>query len=373
MTDKTFDFTGYFTIVLTENLRNQYDIITKTFEDCWQLHITNVIFLVTIDVQRKTAIYTYFPYTQFHCESVAPVILNYFIANNSFLYATSPLFPSKTRNLHRCPLTVATFTFIPYIFLEKYKNGTIYIDGIDGITFRVLGQRLNFTPIILVPPNNEMRGKIYANGTMTGAMLLVGYQVGMCSVQFFFFQVMKNIVNVTIGAIAYDTTRTAWFSASFPYFHSGLVFAIPAPKQLTQFQRLFIPFRYIIWSCISTMFVIGFVVTVALKSAAEINQRNFVVGRRNRTPFVNMINICLGGAIMAVPTRNFARTMFIVWMFGCIVLRNAYLGALFDVLKKRTTAGSLNSLDELVEANYSLYMPATSMYVFDNFPKTKPL
>lgn len=117
------------------------------------------------------------------------------------------------------------------------------------------------------------------------------------------------------------------------------------------------------------MFVIGFVVTVALKSVANIAQRNFVVGRRNRTPYVNMINICLGGAILAVPTRNFARTMFIVWMFGCIVLRNAYLGSLFDVLKKRKTARALDTLDELIAANYLLYMNPSVMHLFNHFPR----
>lgn len=173
MTDAAFDYTGFYTIVLTENQRDQYNILTNILRDCWLRHITNVIVLVSIDTQRRTAIYTYFPYTQFHCEAVAPVILNYFLANNTFLYHET-FFPPKTNNMHGCKLAVATYNLVPFMFLTKLENSTIYTDGIDGIVFRVLSQRLNFTPTIIVPPNNQMRGEIWPNGTMTGSMKLVG-------------------------------------------------------------------------------------------------------------------------------------------------------------------------------------------------------
>lgn len=123
-------------------------------EDCWSIYITNVIVLATIEIKTRTAIYTYFPYTIYHCESVAPIILNYFI-HSSFLYETD-FFPSKLQNLYKCPLRVATIEEIPYMFLIPNKNGSIYTDGIDGILFRVLSQRLNFTPVLMIPSEEEI-------------------------------------------------------------------------------------------------------------------------------------------------------------------------------------------------------------------------
>ncbi|KAG4066549.1 hypothetical protein HA402_007185 [Bradysia odoriphaga] len=58
--------------------------------------------------------------------------------------------------MYKCPLLVATSEEIPYMFLIPQENGTIYTDGIDGIIFRVLSQRLNFTPILLIPSNEEI-------------------------------------------------------------------------------------------------------------------------------------------------------------------------------------------------------------------------
>lgn len=123
-------------------------------EDCWSLYITNVIVLATIEIKTRTAIYTYFPFTIYHCEAVAPVISNYFI-HSAFQYETD-FFPPKLNNMYKCPLHVATVQEIPYMFLISQQNGSIYTDGIDGIIFRVLSQRLNFTPILIIPSEEEI-------------------------------------------------------------------------------------------------------------------------------------------------------------------------------------------------------------------------
>lgn len=119
------------------------------------------------------------------------------------------------------------------------------------------------------------------------------------------------------------------------------------------------------------MFIVGFIVIVTLKRNNFEQQRSFIVGRQNRAPFINMMNICLGGGIVTIPTRNFARTMFIVWMFGCVIIRNAYLGSLFMMMQKRRNKYPFATMDELIDANYTLYVPDTLMYLFDGFPRAK--
>lgn len=116
------------------------------------------------------------------------------------------------------------------------------------------------------------------------------------------------------------------------------------------------------------MFAIGFIVIVSLKWF-KVDQRKFIVGAKNRTPYMNMINICLGGSISTSPRRNFARYMLIVWLFGCIILRNAYQGSLFDVLRKPKSAPPKDTLDAMLDANYSLYMRPNLYYLFDNISK----
>lgn len=158
--DSLFDYTGFYTIVLTESRRNQYMIINKILNDCWSLYITNVVIVAPMgsELDSRSAIYTYFPYTVFHCEKVAPVILNYFI-NNTFLYATDH-FPDKLKNMHRCPLTLVTQNLLPFMILYENENGRYRTEGIDGTTFQVLSEHLNFTPIVVVPPH-QMNGNSY--------------------------------------------------------------------------------------------------------------------------------------------------------------------------------------------------------------------
>lgn len=148
--DNLFDYTGYYTIVLTEARRDQYIIISKILNDCWSVYITNVVVVASMgsEADSRSAIYTYYPYSVFHCEKVAPVILNYFI-KNSFLYDIDH-FPDKLKNMYKCPLTVVTHNVTPFMILHNDKKG-YRTEGIDGITFRVLSQQLNFTPIIEVP------------------------------------------------------------------------------------------------------------------------------------------------------------------------------------------------------------------------------
>lgn len=173
--------------------------------------------------------------------------------------------------------------------------------------------------------------------------------------------------------MVYDATHIKWFSSSFPHFRSGLVFAVPAPKPLSVIGRLLVPFSFIIWFCLLAMFIIAFAVLVSLRWNAFVQQRTFVVGRKNRSPFINMISICLGGAVVAVPTRNFARTMLIMWLLACVVMRNAYIGAVFTMLKNRSNRKPFNTLDELIKANYPLYMPDSLMYLFDGIPQASKL
>lgn len=174
MSEENFDFTGYYTILLTGSARNHYDTITQILSDCWELYITNVVVLVALKIQHKTAIYTYFPFTQFHCEKVTPVIINYYLAaTDSFLFGDNSFFPPKTQNMFQCPILIATCHTNPYMLIRRHANGSIYLDGIEGLAIRHMSQQLNFQPTIVIPPNNERGGRIYKNGTAIGSIGMV--------------------------------------------------------------------------------------------------------------------------------------------------------------------------------------------------------
>lgn len=180
-----------------------------------------------------------------------------------------------------------------------------------------------------------------------------------------------NEVNISIGLISYTVERQRMFSTSFPYYQSAIRFAVPKGKPLTAFQKLFMPFRYIIWTCIISLFGIGLFVIIALRF--DFRHRAFVVGNQNATPYMNMIAVFLGVSMTILPRRNFARFVLTVWMIGCVVLRNAYQGSLFQFISTLKSAPVVSNLDEMLENNYSLYVRKELFYMFDSVPKAKPM
>ncbi|XP_037040009.1 uncharacterized protein LOC119077005 isoform X2 [Bradysia coprophila] len=247
------------------------------------------------------------------------------------------------------------------ILTESYRNqytiitredGTIYTDGIDGIIFRVLSQRLNFTPILLIPSDEEIeRESPREIGT---------------SISVWMKMVHSGKANLTISSFAYTKDRADLLTASFPYFFSSLLFTVPNGRPYTAFEKLFLPFKYIIWSCIGTSFGLGFITIFVLKFSSK-DKRDFFIGHRNRTPFLNMFNIFFGGSIQRPPTRNFARTLFCIWIFACTVIRSAYQGAIFDLIKERKTVPAVDTVPQLIEHDYALYMTAITLNMF-KFP-----
>lgn len=63
----------------------------------------------------------------------------------------------------------------------------------------------------------------------------------------------------------------------------------------------------------------------------------------------------LGGAITFGPIRNFARTIFLIWLLGSLVLRSSYTGAMFSFIQSQRSAVEIRNLEQLVKYNFSIY------------------
>lgn len=173
----------------------------------------------------------------------------------------------------------------------------------------------------------------------------------------FLLQISSREANVSLGGIIVAASRAEIFSMSYAYVYGSLVYAIPSGKPYSSFEKLFFPFKYIIWSCICALFVIATILLVALKCFPK-KMRNFLLGKSNNMPLFNMYNICLGGTVSMrdIPLRNFARTLLLIWLLATLVLRNAYQGKLFDNLRSHQRAAPYFNLDELYASELKLYL-----------------
>lgn len=152
--------------------------------------------------------------------------------------------------------------------------------------------------------------------------------------------------------------RAKKFSYSIPYFYDSLIFAIPPAKAYSSLEKLFFPFKTTVWWCICASFVVVSIIILILKSISK-SKRDFVFGRNNDAPFFNLISTCLGGVITEyqLPRRNFARTIVGIVLLTTLILRNAYLGNLFNFLRMQKRMEPLYYIQDIFESDVTLFVP----------------
>lgn len=319
---------GFFTIILTEHMEQTK--ITQIFRDCWEHHMINVNVLQFKETDEQVHVYTFYPYTPDHCEYIESNFL--FSMENHTISIQDDLFPNKLRDFFKCPLLLATYTIPPYMILQRLADGTYITKGIEGKLYRELAATLNFHPVVRVGMEK------YLGGAAEN------------------FQMLKmRKVNFTMFAAVNTVERSTEFTSSFPYAYASVVFIIPHGPPYTPLEKLALPFEKTVWCFVGICTGMAFTIISYLSGWCSKKCRNFVFGLNNRTPFLNYINVMLGGSITSEPVHNFARTIFSIWLVGSLVLRSSYQGALFRFIQSQRSAIEIHSLEQLVEYNFSIY------------------
>lgn len=304
-------------------------MITQIFHDCWKHHMINVNVLRFEQMDQHVYVYTYFPYTLNHCEYIESTFL--FSMKNQSISIKSDFFPNKLRNFYKCPLILATYTIPPYMILHKSDDGTYITKGIEGNLYREMATSLNFHPMVRVGT------KKYLNAVENFQLLKMGK------------------VNFTMFAAVNTAERSLAHTSSFPYAYSSVVYLIPNGPPYTPLEKLILPFETYVWLWIVICTGMAFVTVAYVSGCCSKKWQNFVFGAKNHTPFLNYINIMLGGAITCGPVRNFARTIFLIWLLGSLVLRSSYTGAMFTFMQSQKSAVDISNLEELIKYNFSIY------------------
>ncbi|XP_061397721.1 uncharacterized protein LOC133333420, partial [Musca vetustissima] len=332
---------GYFILVYTGKEADRLGNIKEMFKRLFSLYVTNVN--VMLMMGKYPYLYTYFPFAPNKCHSSSPSYFASFqgVEKNPNFTLGKNLFPTKVENMHGCSLSVITWTYLPYIVVERNEETgeLISLHGIEGSVISLLAERMNFT-IEIKQPNTNDRGDIYPNGTATGAAKMI----------------LEKKANITIVSYMYNKGRADVMSASASYLNLPYLLAIPQGRPLTAFQRLIKPFRYIIWSCFTSSFLFAILCIYYIRFLGKTKLMNFIYGQGNRIPFTNLLSTLLGGAVYSnLPYRNFARFLLTVWILYTLVLRTAYSGELFNILQDGKARNNFKTLQEVVERNYTIY------------------
>lgn len=340
LTTDVYDYQGFFIIVITQPEKN----IKKIFEDLWSCYITNAN-VVTLNSHNlnEVNIFTYFPFAEFHCEQIEPVLYNIFTIDRGFKKSL-PYFHKKVSNMHGCPLSVATFDFPPFVTINRHDRGLITLSGLDGSLITLMSETMNFTLKVVDVTDDNLWGTLYENGSSNGATKML----------------MDGAVNSTIGYYTLSALTFQLLSASHAYYTSSLVWMVPPGNDFTSLSKLTKPFDLILWTFVIAVFLISMLVVVLIKRC-PISIRNFVFGENVSSPGLNILNICLGGSLNRTPTKNFARALLCIFMLYCIIIRCSYQGALFKFMRMEPKEPIADSFYKMIERNYVFYMRKTSI------------
>ena len=332
---------GYILVVLVSGMMLELPLVTEQF---WNINMFNINFIV--DDSGRILLLTFKPFDVNSCGDTSPFIINEYV-NGSYL--SSAFFPQKIKNLHECHIKVVTFNCPPMVMIRRTKNNSYDISGIDGELLKGIAKILNFTIQIVNISDTIRWGTLDDNGTSTGAMKMV----------------IDGEVDFTIGMYTITSLRNKYMTSSQSYFTIPFLLIIPPGAQFSPFKKLFRPFRDVVWILILLTFVIGFVVIFVVKFQSNVI-KDFVLGIKNDTPFLNIFNIFFGGSMNLMPSRNFARFLLTTFVIFCFVIRTLYQGALFQFLQKEDRAKEAQTIDELIERNFIFYMLPASFETTKN-------
>lgn len=146
--------------------------------------------------------------------------------------------------------------------------------GIEGNLFREMAASLNFHPTVRVGK------KTYTSGAVENFAML-----------------KRGQVNLTMFAAVNTVERSTEFTSSFPYAYSSVVYTIPPGPPYSPLEKLILPFEKYVWLWIVICTGAAYIAIKCVSGGCSKKGRSFVFGPKNRTPFLNYINILLGGAI----------------------------------------------------------------------------
>uniref|UniRef100_A0A182W4C0 Ionotropic glutamate receptor L-glutamate and glycine-binding domain-containing protein n=1 Tax=Anopheles minimus TaxID=112268 RepID=A0A182W4C0_9DIPT len=350
------DYSGRYLLVVTARNAQQNIEWSRLFRFLWLRHIVHVNVLLTT-ANGTVRVYTYEPYSPNHCGRPVAKLVTVF-PGGIVQKQHRNLYPRRRlTSLHNCTLQVGSFEAKPYTFLQRKVDGYTELGGFEGDLLRLLAHRLQFRVNVTESPNQMQWGVMGPPGNSTGTMQLV----------------QDELVDLVIACMALDVTRSSYLKPGWAHYTSRILFAVPQGRQYSAFEKLFRPFRLDIWAALGG--VLGMVATVVgMLSCGQRARtwRGFVYGPSVHMPLLRALYLLWGGSVVAVPRRNFARSLLVLWLGFTFVLRTLYQGSLYLYLQRSATYPPLATIDEIQQSTLHYHMVNIAMRFFVDRPDIKP-
>ncbi|XP_029711599.2 uncharacterized protein LOC115256781 [Aedes albopictus] len=339
MESTKFDLFGYYTFVINTVTDSQ---IFDTFNTFWKLKIIRTVLVVVNDDHPD--LYFYTPYSRSSCGS--PTI------HHTRDPSTAQLFMQRLNNFYNCSLRLGTFQTPPFVRINSAEpNRSATVSGFEGDLVTTLSGQLNFQLNVVTPPDNGEWGEARPQNS-TGLMGIL----------------QDGTADFGIGCLGIIPQRNEILQPGRPHYTSRILFAVPEGRPFTAFEKLFRPFKAVVWFT-SAAIMSAFTVLVLILKFTSNTVRDFIYGNDNRTAFLNFFNVYFTGVLPRLPQRNFARTLLILWIIHCFIVRSLYQGSLFKYLQAESNQKAVETISEIEHSNLYYYIFKMSERFFQNNPR----
>lgn len=330
ITPTRFQFSGEFLFVLIDG---RFAEIEDVFKVLWNLQFVNVNIMYEDEESGEVFVETFFPFDSVKCGETTPDIINQF-KNDKFV--NEPFFPEKLNDLQGCQLRVATSNqSVPYSFAELLPNGSYHLHGRDILLIEALSKALHFK-INYVFIGEE--GYLLENGTATGP----------------FEMLLEKQADLIAADYWLKVNRLQFIDYSTPYITQQIAFIIPPGSELTSFEKFIRPLDIYTWILL-VLFIGIAVLVIYVVGKSSTTFQDFIFGIGIRKPYMNILHAIFGGSQPQLPQRNFARSLLMMFLLFCLVMRTLYTGSLYRFLQSKVHHKEAQSINEMVEKDFKFY------------------
>lgn len=343
---KTHVVVGFYAVVLINGELHQASDIFAMF---WRLHMFHVI-VIFEDRFGSVQVETFVPFNYNKCDDATPVRINQF-KDGKFTNAIKNMFSNKMKNLHKCPVRVATSNESePFVIVKTFKNGTRQLKGRDIALIESLAESLNFTiKYTFIGPE----GYFFENGSADGPLKAV----------------IDGVADLAVADLWLKGHRLLLLNSTVPYFVAHLIFVVPPGRSYTTYEKLVYPFSKSFWIAIFSCFVFAVLVIFFVKKSS-LRIQNFVFGFGIQHPYLNMFTGFIGGTQKILPKSNFARYLLMMLLIYSLVIRAVYQGSFYHLLQSNERHKEVETIDEMIANDFTFYI---FDYTFDLFKNTEKI
>ena len=89
--------------------------------------------------------------------------------------------------------------------------------------------------------------------------------------------------------------------------------------------------------------------------------KKYLIADNNKSPFLNVLEVFVGGSLSQLPKQNFARCLLMIFVLYSLVVRSTYQGGLLKNMQSDDRKKPVESVAEMMEKGFNFYMTATAV------------